>query len=51
MVTVNFAKRCLLSLFNCKFTIQYLSRKYVKPEAATAVIELLMMGRKMLKTC
>jgi len=24
MVTVNFAKQHLLSLFNCKFTIQYL---------------------------
>ena len=41
----------LISLFNCKFTIQYLLWKWVKPEAATAVIELLMMGGEKPETC
>jgi hypothetical protein len=51
MVTVNFAKQNFLSLFNCKFTKQYLLQKEVKPEAATAVVELLMMGVKTPETC
>ena len=41
----------LYILFTCKFKIQYLLLKRVKPEAATAVTELLMMGGKTPETC
>jgi hypothetical protein len=46
MVTVKFTKQYLLSLFNCKFLIQYFLWKQVKSDAATAVTELVMMGGK-----